>query len=95
VRLVSRIGRVQSKMNATAEMPDFDDVDERNPKSLARMMRRLSDESGEDIPQEFDEVLNRLEKGQSPDDIEASMPDSERGAGNDLNDFSSTGDYLD
>jgi hypothetical protein len=27
------------------------------------------------MPPEFDEVVNRLEKGQSPDDIERELPD--------------------
>jgi hypothetical protein len=39
------------------------------------MMRQMSSELGEDMGPEFDEVINRLESGQSPDEIEASMPD--------------------
>jgi putative FmdB family regulatory protein len=42
---------------------------------LGRMMRQMSSELGEDMGPEFDEVINRLESGQSPDEIEASMPD--------------------
>jgi hypothetical protein len=30
---------------------------------------------GEEMPQEFDEVVNRLEAGQSPEEIEEAMPD--------------------
>jgi hypothetical protein len=30
---------------------------------------------GEDMGPEFDEVIDRLESGQSPEDIEGSMPD--------------------
>jgi hypothetical protein len=39
------------------------------------MMRDMSREVGEEMPPEFDEVVNRLEKGQSPDDIERELPD--------------------
>jgi hypothetical protein len=35
----------------------------------------MSDEMGEDLGPEFDEVVDRLEKGQSPEEIESSMPD--------------------
>jgi hypothetical protein len=38
-------------------------------------MRKMSDEVGEEMPQEFDEVMDRLESGQSPEEIEESMPD--------------------
>jgi hypothetical protein len=30
---------------------------------------------GEDLPPEFDEVVDRLESGQSPEDIESAIPD--------------------
>jgi len=30
---------------------------------------------GEDMGPEFDEVVDRLERGQSPDDIERDLPD--------------------
>jgi len=40
------------------------------------MMREMKSEVGaDDLPAEFDEVVNRLEKGQSPEDIERDMPD--------------------
>jgi hypothetical protein len=48
---------------------------EDDPQSLGRMMRKMGREMGEDMPPEFDEVVDRLEKGQSPDEIESAMPD--------------------
>ncbi len=36
-------------------------------------------EMGEDLGQEFNEVVERLEHGESPEDIEASMPESAMG----------------
>ena len=38
-------------------------------------MREMQQELGEDMGGEFDEVVDRLSKGQSPDDIESAMPD--------------------
>jgi hypothetical protein len=35
----------------------------------------MSQEMGEDLGDEFDEVISRLESGQSPEEIEESMPD--------------------
>ena len=48
---------------------------EDDPKALARMMRQMGSEMGEDLGPEYDEVLDRLESGQSPENIEAALPD--------------------
>jgi hypothetical protein len=39
------------------------------------MMRKMSSEMGEDMGPEFDEMVDRLEKGQSPEEIEKALPD--------------------
>ena len=62
-------------MGSLDDMSSWGDVDESDPKSMARMMRKMSSELGEEIPPEFNEVVDRLESGESPDDIEKSMPD--------------------
>lgn len=47
-----------------------------DPRSLGRMMRDMKNEVGaQDLPGEFDEVVDRLEKGQSPDEIERDLPE--------------------
>ncbi len=48
---------------------------EDDPKALGSMMRKMSSELGENLGPEFDEVIDRLEKGQSPEDIEKALPD--------------------
>jgi hypothetical protein len=53
----------------------FGDVDENDPKSLARAMKKMGQEMGEDLPPEFDEITGRLESGESPESIEKSMPE--------------------
>ena len=48
---------------------------ENDPKALGRMMRRMGNEMGEETPPEFGEVVDRLENGQSPEEIEKELPD--------------------
>lgn len=52
-----------------------------DPKALGQMMRKMGKEMGEDLPAEFDEVVGRLEAGQSPDEIEGALPDLGLGGG--------------
>ena len=54
---------------------------EDDPKAMGKMMRKIGKEMGEELPPEFDEVVDRLEKGQSPEEIESAIPDL--GAGED------------
>jgi putative FmdB family regulatory protein len=48
---------------------------EDDPQALGRMMRKMGRELGEELPPEFDEVVERLEKGQTPEEIEKEIPD--------------------
>ena len=79
-----RIGRIRIAKSDDSRMEDlagdFDDPAalaglEEDPQALGRMMRKMSREMGEELGPEFDEVVDRLEKGQSPEDIEAALPD--------------------
>lgn len=54
---------------------DLADFDENDPRSLGKFMRKLGQEMGEDLGDEFNEVAGRLEKGESPESIEQSMPE--------------------
>ncbi len=77
-RLVSRVSVVRSEDSRLDDLADpsmLGDLDENDPKSLARWMRKMSSEAGEEMPGEFDEVIDRLESGQSPEEIEEAMPD--------------------
>jgi len=47
---------------------------EDDPKAMGRMMRKMGKQMGEDVPPEFNEVVDRLEKGQSPEQIEKEIP---------------------
>jgi putative FmdB family regulatory protein len=75
-----RIGRIRIARSEDSRLEDFDDPSamdglEENPQALGKMMRKMSREMGEEMGPEFDEVIDRLEAGQSPEDIESAMPD--------------------
>ncbi len=77
-RRVSRVAVVRSEESRLESMLDSDwigDLDENDPRSLARFMRRMSNELGEDLGDEFEEVVERLEAGESPEEIEKHMPE--------------------
>jgi hypothetical protein len=57
-----------------------------DPRAMGQMMKKMSREMGEDLPPEFDDVVDRLEAGQSPEDIESAMPDLGADAGGGLPD---------
>ena len=76
-RLINRVRIMrsdESRMENLADPSNLEGLDD-DPRSLGRMMRRMKDEVGEEMPPEFDEVVGRLEKGQSPDDIERELPE--------------------
>jgi putative FmdB family regulatory protein len=81
-----RIGRIRvarsddSRMESLADPASLAGLED-DPRTLGRMMRDMSREVGEEMPPEFDEVVGRLEKGQSPDDIERELPELGQGDG--------------
>jgi putative FmdB family regulatory protein len=89
-RLVSRVSVVRSEESRLDDLADpsaLDGLDEDDPKSIARWMRKMSAETGEEMPPEFDEVVDRLESGQSPEEIEESMPDLAADTGGGMDDL--------
>lgn len=67
----SEDSRMESMANDFAGFETMDD----DPKEMARMMKKMGNEMGEELPPEFNEVVDRLESGQSPDEIESAIPD--------------------
>ncbi|PKN89278.1 MAG: hypothetical protein CVU42_05230 [Chloroflexi bacterium HGW-Chloroflexi-4] len=60
---------------------------ESDPQALGKMMREMKTQLGaNDLPGEFDEVVNRLERGQSPDEIEHDLPELSDDSGGDTMD---------
>jgi putative FmdB family regulatory protein len=75
-----RIGRIRFARSEDSRLEDLADPSklaglEDDPKALGSMMREMSSEMGEELGPEFDEVVDRLESGQSPDEIEEALPD--------------------
>lgn len=64
-----------SRMESMAD--DFSGIAgiEDDPKAMGQMMRKMGKEMGEELPPEFDDVVDRLESGQSPEEIESALPD--------------------
>ena len=77
-RLVSKVAVLRSEESRFENMADpsnLSGLDENDPKSIARWMRKMSNEMGEDLGSEFHEVVDRLEAGEDPEAIENSMPE--------------------
>ena len=83
-RLIGRVRIAKSEDRRMDDMSDpsfLGDVDENDPKSLARAMKKMGQEMGEDLPPEFSEITSRLESGEDPEAIEKSMPELGAGGG--------------
>ena len=80
VRLISRVAVVRSEESRLEEMSDpssWGDVDENDPQSMARLMRKMGNEMGEDMGPEFDEMVDRMEAGGIPEELDDAGVDSD------------------
>jgi hypothetical protein len=73
--------KMEAAMNAMES--EFANVDENDPKAMARMMRRMSELTGEKIDGEMEEVVRKLEEGADPDSLEEQLGGPEEGGGMD------------
>lgn len=64
----------ESRMDALADDSALEGLED-DPQALGRMMKKMGREMGEEMPPEFDDMADRLQAGQSPEEIEAAMPD--------------------
>ncbi len=53
------------------------ELEQADPETLGRALRQIAAETGEDMGSEFNDIVGRLESGQSPHEIEKSLPDKE------------------
>ncbi|MHB0924665.1 MAG: FmdB family zinc ribbon protein [Bellilinea sp.] len=76
-RRINKVRVARSDSSHLAQMADPANLDalDQDPRTLGRMMREMSGEIGQDMGAEFNEVVSRLEKGESPEVIERAMPD--------------------
>jgi putative FmdB family regulatory protein len=76
-RLVSRVSVVKSESSRLDSVDDptlLSGLENEDPRALAHFMRKMSDEMGEPLDAEMNEVINRLEAGESTESIEQSIP---------------------
>ena len=52
---------------------EFANVDENDPRAMGRMMRRMSELTGEKLDGEMEEVVRKLEEGADPDQLEEQL----------------------
>lgn len=77
-RLMSRVAVLkseESRLDAMADPSFMAGLENEDPRALAGFMRKMSDEMGEPLDAEMSEMVERLERGQSPEEIEKSMPE--------------------
>ena len=77
-RLVSRVAVLKSEDARLDDMADpsfMAGLENEDPRALAGFMRKMSDEMGEPLDAEMSEMVDRLERGESPEEIEKTMPD--------------------
>ena len=70
-KLVSRFAvkrSEESRLDDLADPSSFADLDENDPRSVARWARKMGDSLGEDLGREFDEMVDRMEAGEMLDE---------------------------
>ncbi len=71
-RLISRVAVLHSEeshLEDLASDASLADLDESDPRSVARWARRMGREMGEELGPEFDEMVERMEAGEMPEDL--------------------------
>ncbi len=77
-RLLSRVAVLKSEESRLENLADpsmMSGLESEDPRALASFMRRMSGEMGEPMDAEMNEVIDRLEAGESPDSIDQAFPD--------------------
>lgn len=70
-KLVSRFAVMKSEESRLEELADpssLAGLDENDPKSIARWAKKMGQELGEDLGPEYEEMIDRMEAGEMPDD---------------------------
>lgn len=83
-RLFSRFSSPKSeerRMESLMDDSSLGGLDENDPKSMARLMRKMSRETGEPIEGEDADMLDRMEAGEMPPDDEGGGPAAGGGTG--------------
>ena len=73
-RRMTKVRIAKSDESRMESMADGFEGLENDPREMGRVMRKMGKEMGEELPPEFNEVVGRLEAGQSPEEIESAVP---------------------
>ncbi len=77
-KLVSRFAVLHSdeaRLEQLADPATLGDVDENDPRSVARWARKMGEQVGEDLGDDFREMVDRLEAGEMPDGVDGGEAD--------------------
>ncbi len=75
IKKVTILTSEDTRLDSLLDPSRLGDFDENDPRAMARVMRGMASELGEDLGPELGEVVDRLEAGESPGSIEESLPD--------------------
>lgn len=72
-----REGGLSPKLERELEslVSSVDEKDMEDPRTMARLMRRLAEASGEPVPQTLEEMMRRMEAGEDPEKLEEELGD--------------------
>jgi putative FmdB family regulatory protein len=86
-KLVSRFSVAkseESRLEGLSDMGQFADVDEDDPKSVAKWARKLGSEMGEDLGDDFREAIDQMEAGELPSEAGEGGGEGDFGGSDDL-----------
>jgi hypothetical protein len=83
-RIIRRVAISSSESTRWDRLSEGDpqaiaELDNADPRALGRALRHFGDESELNMGDEFNDVIDRLESGQSPEAIEQQLPSSDDG----------------
>ncbi len=74
IRRVAILTSEEARLERLSDPSRLAGLDENDPRAMGRLMREMASELGEDAGPEMQEVIERLEAGESPEAIEQSLP---------------------
>jgi putative FmdB family regulatory protein len=82
-RLLSRFATArseESRLDSLADPANLAGLDENDPRSMARWMRKMGKEMGEEFGgEDFDEMVDEMESGKMPDDESGDLTPGDSG----------------
>lgn len=76
-RLLSRVAVVESEDSRLERLADpsrWGDLDENDPKSVARFAKMMGDAMGEDMSEEIDQIMEEAARGEGEGEADESAP---------------------